>query len=255
MAQVNGFSWEANTHVSEQPLVLIVDDEPDLVMPLEYALSREGFRTRTAANATEALRIATEGEAPSLVLLDLMLPDLPGTEVFRRLRSNPSTAEVPVIMVTARADEVDRIVGLELGADDYVTKPFNTRELILRARAVIRRANRAPSAPQAAATDGETETFGTLRIDPGAHQLWVSDEEVLLTALEFRLLLALYERRGRVQSRDQLLSGAWDDGITVTERTVDTHVKRLRRKLGSAASYIETIRGVGYRFRSTPHHG
>ena len=176
-----------------------MDDEPDLVLPLEYALSREGFRTRTANSATEALNGIAEDEPPALVLLDLMLPDLPGTEVFRRLRANPRTAHIPVIMVTARADDVDRIVGLELGADDYVTKPFNTRELILRARAVLRRTQSAdPSASQdPAATDDNLIRFGLLRIDPGAHQLWVEEEEVQLTALEFRLLLALHDRRGR----------------------------------------------------------
>jgi two-component system, OmpR family, phosphate regulon response regulator PhoB len=231
------------------PLVLIVDDEPDLVAPLDYALSREGFRTRTAATGAEALRAAALSPPPNLVLLDWMLPDLPGPEVFRRLRAADATQDIPIIMVTARADEVDRIVGLELGADDYVTKPFNTRELILRVRAVLRRLK--PAAARRPDDDPPVE-FGRLRIDGGAHQAWVDGQELLLTALEFRLLLALYERRGRVQTRDQLLAGAWEDGITVTERTVDTHVTRLRRKLGTAAGYVETIRGVGYRFASQP---
>ena len=228
--------------------MLIVDDEPDLVAPLAYALSREGFQTRTAATGAEALvATAMTLPMPNLVLLDWMLPDLPGPEVFRRLRACAATRDIPVIMVTARADEVDRIVGLELGADDYVTKPFNTRELILRVRAVLRRTQQESSKPAK-----QSVVFGCLRIDAGAHQAWVEGEELLLTALEFRLLLTLFERKGRVQSRDQLLGGAWEDGITVTERTVDTHVKRLRRKLGAAAAYIETIRGVGYRFRSRP---
>lgn len=236
--------------VRESPLVLIVDDEPDLVAPLEYALSREGFATQTAGTGSDALDAIGNTPRPDLVLLDLMLPDLPGTEVYRRLRANPDTANIPVIMVTAKGDEVDRIVGLELGADDYVVKPFSTRELILRVRAVLRRAAAAGDA-----TEEEPEgviEFGVLRVDPGAHQVWIDGEEIALTALEFRLLLALVERRGRVQSRDALLSHAWEDGITVTERTVDTHVKRLRRKLGSAAGYVETIRGVGYRFASKP---
>lgn len=237
--------------MTEFPLVLIVDDEPDLVAPLEYALQREGFETRTAGDAAGAFAAVAEDPKPDLVLLDLMLPDLPGTEIFRRLRANPDTARIPVIMVTAKGDEVDRIVGLELGADDYVTKPFSTRELILRVRAVLRRAQQAPESDDGL-EPGEVLEFGVLKVDPGAHQVWISGEEIQLTALEFRLLLALLERRGRVQSRDALLGEAWEDGITVTERTVDTHVKRLRRKLGDAAVYVETIRGVGYRFAARP---
>ncbi len=226
--------------------MLIVDDEEDLVAPLDFALRREGFRTLTALSGAEALHAAA-AHRPQLVLLDLMLPDLPGTEVFRRLRADPATAGIPVIMVTARGDDVDRIVGLELGADDYVVKPFNTRELILRVRAVLRRAASASAAVGAEAVD-----FGRLRVDVAAHQVWVDGEEVQLTALEFRLLSTLLGRRGRVQSREALLSAAWEDGVHVTERTVDTHVKRLRRKLGPAAAYIETIRGVGYRFAAQP---
>jgi two-component system phosphate regulon response regulator PhoB len=177
-----------------------------------------------------------------------MLPDMPGAEVFRRLRSKPATAKIPVIMVTARAEEVDRIVGLELGADDYVTKPYSTRELILRARAVLRRSMGTADAK----VGSEITTFGVLAIDAGAHQAWVEEQEVQLTALEFRLLMALYERRGRVQSRDALLDAAWEEGINVTARTVDTHVKRLRKKLAAAADYVHTIRSVGYRFASDP---
>ncbi len=233
----------------ERPLILIVDDEPDLVAPLEFALQREGFATRTAVDAASALSAASEAPFPDLVLLDLMLPDLPGTEVFRRLRARPETAKIPVIMVTARADEVDRIVGLELGADDYVTKPYSTRELILRARAVLRRTagSRAPK------PEREVVVFGVLKIDAGAHRVWVEDAEIPLTALEFRLLMALFEQRGNVQTRDALLAAAWEEGINVTERTVDTHVKRLRQKLASAADYVHTIRSVGYRFASEPN--
>ena len=236
--------------MSDSPLVLIVDDEPDLVAPLEYALTREGFATRTAGTGTAALDAVNEQPRPDLVLLDLMLPDLPGTEVFRRLRANPETAAIPIIMVTAKGDDVDRIVGLELGADDYVVKPFNTRELVLRVRAVLRRSATLAETTEEAPLD--VIEFGVLRVDPGAHQVWVEGTEIILTALEFRLLVALVQRRGRVQSRDALLSHAWEDGITVTERTVDTHVKRLRRKLAGAAAYVETIRGVGYRFSSKP---
>jgi two-component system, OmpR family, phosphate regulon response regulator PhoB len=235
--------------VSARPLILVVDDEPDLVAPLEFALQREGFATRTAVDGGSALVAASEAPTPDLVLLDLMLPDLPGTEVFRRLRAKPETASIPVIMVTARADEVDRIVGLELGADDYVTKPYSTRELILRARAVLRRSAFSDVTPAAAR---ELVVIGVLKIDSEAHQVWVEGEEIQLTALEFRVLMALYDSRGRVQSRDALLAQAWEEGTHVTQRTVDTHVKRLRRKLASAADYIHTIRGVGYRFATEP---
>lgn len=234
--------------------ILLVEDEPDLSAPLAYALGREGFAVVTAETGVKAVESVHEHH-PDLILLDLMLPDIPGTEVFRRVRAEAELAAIPVIMVTARADEIDRIVGLELGADDYVIKPFNTRELILRIRAVMRRTQSSVASEAASDRDDgscEVVVFGRLRIDPAAHQVWVDDEEVSLTALEFRLLLALYERRGRVQSRAQLLADAWEDGITVTERTVDTHVKRLRRKMEGASEYIQTIRGVGYRFRSRP---
>jgi len=234
--------------------ILLVEDEPDLSAPLAYALGREGFAVVTAETGVRAVELAHEHH-PDLILLDLMLPDIPGTEVFRRVRAAAELAAVPIIMVTARVDEIDRIVGLELGADDYVIKPFNTRELILRVRAVIRR-TQSSVAPEAVIVRDpkpqEQVVFGRLRIDQAGHQLWIEDKVVVLTALEFRLLLALYERRGRVQSRAQLLADAWEDGITVTERTVDTHVKRLRRKMEGASEYIQTIRGVGYRFRSRP---
>lgn len=241
--------------MSTAATILLVEDEPDLSAPLAYALGREGFAVVVAETGAAAVEAAHE-HRPDLILLDLMLPDIPGTEVFRRVRGDAELALIPIIMVTARADEIDRIVGLELGADDYVIKPFNTRELILRIRAVMRR-TQPSAAPEAvrvsdAVVPAEQVQFGALRFDRGAHQVWVGDDEVALTALEFRLLLALYERRGRVQSRDQLLADAWEDGVTVTERTVDTHVKRLRRKMGVASGYIQTIRGVGYRFRSRP---
>lgn len=227
--------------MSDAPLVLVVDDEPDLVAALDYALGRDGFTTRTAANGQEALERAMKLPHPDVVLLDLMLPDMSGTEVLRRLRADNDTASIPVMMVTARGDEVDRIVGFELGADDYITKPFSTRELILRVHAVLRR-----GVPSLATV--EEVDFGVLRIDLPAHRVWIEGVEVTLTALELRLLMALYNRRGRVQSRAQLLTEAWEDGIHVTERTVDTHVKRLRKKILVASQYIETIRGVGYRF-------
>ena len=225
-------------------LILIVDDESDLVDTLAYSLRREGYRTATALTGGAALS-AIEQERPDLVILDLMLPDISGTEVCRRLRAAPATREVPVIMLTARGEEIDRVVGFEVGADDYVVKPFSVRELVLRVAAILRRGS--------ARTDDEVVvTFGMLRLDHERHQVWVADAQVTPTALEFKLLATLLERKGRVQSRDVLLADVWGADTSVTTRTVDTHVKRLREKLGGAGCYVETVRGVGYRFRENP---
>jgi two-component system phosphate regulon response regulator PhoB len=226
-------------------LILIVDDEQDLLNTLEYNLQREGFQTRLAATGAEAISAAQQRPLPDLVLLDLMLPDMVGTEVCRALRSLDATRHIPVVMVTAKGAEIDRVVGFEVGADDYVVKPFSVRELVLRMRAVLRRTS---------ATENTSETiqFGELRLDPAAHQCWVSEAETSLTALEFKLLKTLLERRGRVQTREVLLTDVWGFSADVTTRTVDTHMKRLRQKIGSAGHYIETLRGVGYRFRSEP---
>ena len=224
-------------------LILIVDDESDLVDTLAYSLRREGYRTDTALTGGAALS-AAERETPDLIILDLMLPDISGTEVCRRLRAAPATREVPVIMLTARGEEIDRVVGFEVGADDYVVKPFSVRELVLRIAAILR-----------GSTRGSAEkgvSFGILRLDHERHQVWVDDEQVTPTALEFKLLATLLERKGRVQSRDVLLADVWGTDISVTTRTVDTHVKRLREKLGRAGAYVETVRGVGYRFRENP---
>lgn len=229
-------------------LILIVDDEPELVRPLDFAFRREGFETRVAHDGRSALHLAAELPPPDLVLLDLMLPDISGTEVCRRLKADPATRDIPVIMVTARGEEIDRVVGFEVGADDYVVKPFSTRELVLRARAVLRR--RGAAAPEEPAA--EISSFGRLRVDEAGHRAWVDGAEVQLTALEFRLLTTFLERRGRVQSRDVLLDTVWGVSTAVTTRTVDTHVKRLRQKLGAAGGYVQTIRGVGYRFRANP---
>jgi two-component system phosphate regulon response regulator PhoB len=225
--------------------ILIVEDEQDLVDILEFNLRREGFQTRRALTGEEGLKQARRSPAPDLILLDLMLPDLSGTEVCRRLRADDGTREIPVLMVTAKDEEVDRIVGFEVGADDYVTKPFSVRELMLRIRAVLRRAE----TKSPAATDDEITT-DRLRVNPAGHRVWVDNEEVSLTALEFRLLSTLLTRAGRVQTRDTLLTDVWGMQTGVTTRTVDTHVTRLRKKLGPAGAYIETLRGVGYRFRS-----
>lgn len=227
--------------------VLVVDDEPDIVDTLAYNLEQEGYTTIRATTGVEALE-AARGEPPQLILLDLMLPDMSGTEVCRQLRSDQRLSATPIIMVTAKGAEIDRVVGFEVGADDYVTKPFSVREILLRMRAVLRRASK--PAPGPAGTDAEDMIeFGLLQVEPAAHRLRVEGREVTLTALEFRLLITLLDRKGRVQTRTTLLEDVWGIHADVTTRTVDTHVKRLREKLGKAGAYIETIRGVGYRFR------
>ena len=222
-------------------LILIVEDERDLVATLEYALEKEGFRTRSAYTGREALEIAAQEPGPALVLLDLMLPDMSGTQVCQALRTSERTRNVAVIMMTAKSEEVDRVVGFEVGADDYVVKPFSLRELMLRIRAVLRR--KAPAEPSAMPS-----TYGRLRVDMDGHRVWADEQEVVLTALEFRLLTTLIARRGRVQTRDALLGDVWGVQPGLTTRTVDTHVRRLRKKLGEVADYVQTLRGVGYRF-------
>jgi two-component system phosphate regulon response regulator PhoB len=223
--------------------VLIVEDERDLQRVLAYNFRQAGFDVVSAMNGETALRAIKE-EPFDLIILDMMLPDISGTELCRRFKANPQTAGIPVIIVTAKGEEIDRVVGFELGADDYVVKPFSVRELILRARAVLRRGVPPASAP-------EHVEFERLRVDRAAHRVWVDGEEVALTALELRLLLMLYDRRGRVLSRDLLLDEVWGTHADVTSRNVDTHVKRVREKLGPAGEYIETVRGVGYRFRAS----
>lgn len=222
--------------------ILLVDDEQDLIETLRYSLEREGFATLSAHSGAAALGILSQNQIPDLVLLDWMLPDMSGTEVCRTLRMTERTRQVPVIMVSARSEEIDRVVGFELGADDYVTKPFSVRELLLRIRAILRR--RATEA-----TSVEEPKFDRLRVDLERHQVWIDDQPITLTALEFRLLTTLMTRRGRVQTREMLLQDVWGLQVDVTTRTVDTHVQRLRKKLGTVVgNYIETLRGVGYRF-------
>jgi two-component system phosphate regulon response regulator PhoB len=227
-----------STGVAER--ILVVDDEPDLLELVRVNLVQAGYEVQTAESGRDALA-QLRANTPDLVVLDLMLPDLSGTEICRQLRADPELAELPVIMLTARADEVDRVVGLELGADDYVTKPFSPRELTLRVRAVLRR-NRAPD------SDAAVLEKDLLRLDTPRHRCFVAGAEVDLTAKEFELLHGLMSRPGRVFTRDQLLERVWGSDITVTTRTIDTHLKRLREKLGPAAALIETVRGVGYRF-------
>lgn len=235
--------------------ILIVEDEIDLVETLSFALKREGYEVETTDSGEAALVMARGSEstpAPDLLLLDLMLPDLSGTEVCRRLRSDGSTAALPVIMLTAKDEEIDRVVGFEVGADDYVTKPFSVRELLLRIRAVLRRSEGRTEAPRVDASSQESMEFGPIRVDVPGHRVWVDADEVALTALEYRLLTTFMTRRGRVQTREVLLADVWNIHADVTTRTVDTHVKRLREKLGTAGKFIETLRGVGYRMASTP---
>jgi two-component system phosphate regulon response regulator PhoB len=224
--------------VSER--ILVVDDEPDLLELVRCNLSQAGFDVETATGGQEGLDKARR-HRPDLVVLDLMLPDVPGTEVCRRLRTDAELGGVPILMLTARSEEIDRVVGLELGADDYVTKPFSPRELVLRARAILRRTH----------ADGEPAKLmrsGLLELDPERHRCRVAERDVKLTAKEFELLRALMERPGRVMTRDRLLDEVWGADITVTSRTIDTHLKRLREKLGEAGDLVETVRGVGYRF-------
>lgn len=225
------------------PKIIIIEDERDLVDVLSYNLKREGYTVESALNGTEGLKLTREDPPADLLLLDLMLPDMQGTEICKILRNDKRTKRLPIIMLTAKGEEIDRVVGFEVGADDYVVKPFSVRELMLRIKALLRRTDDAEQ-------PSGMLTFGCLTIDVPAHRVLVEDQEVALTALEFRLLVTFFERRGRVQSRDVLLEDVWDIHADVTTRTVDTHVKRLREKLEKAGAYIETIRGVGYRFRT-----
>jgi two-component system phosphate regulon response regulator PhoB len=228
--------------------VLIVDDEVDLLLSVEYALTREGFDTSTAETGRSALAQA-RAKRPDLVLLDWMLPDVSGVQVCKQLKANPETAGIPVMMLTAKGDLEHRIEGLEAGAEDYLVKPFSMRELVLRVRALVQRSSENESASEEGA---EHLSFGTLRMDMPAHRAWIEEEEIDLTALEFKLLRTLLLRRGRVQTRDTLLRDVWEVEAGLQTRTVDTHMKRLRQKLGGGGDWIETIRGVGYRFSEVP---
>jgi two-component system phosphate regulon response regulator PhoB len=227
--------------------ILVVEDEPDISALVAYHLAREAYRVRTAADGAEALR-AIESERPDLVVLDWMLPGMSGLEVLAELRRREETHNLPVILLTARGEATDRIEGLRQGADDYVTKPFSPQELVLRVAAVLRRAQPAPAADGA----GKVLRVGPFVVDESAARAEVDGRELELTPTEFRLLAVLMERRGRVQSRRQLLEAVWEVTARITTRTVDMHVQRLRAKLGADADWIETVRGFGYRFRSEP---
>ena len=222
--------------------ILVVDDEIDILELVRYNLTQAGFRVVTAANGRQAVDMARR-ERPALIVLDLMLPLLSGTEVARILRQDEKTRDTPFLMLTARGEEVDRIVGFELGAADYVVKPFSPRELVLRVKAILKRSG--AEGPQR-----ERLIFDHLVIDPDSHTVRLHDEEVDLTITEFKLLHRLAGRPGRAFSRDQLLSDVWGYGGDLETRTVDSHVKRLRGKLGDFGRWIQTVRGVGYRFRA-----
>lgn len=222
--------------------VLIVEDEPDIRKTIDYNLSKESFKVVQAESIAEGEK-ALAANKIDVIILDLMLPDGSGLTLCRDIKSDAKTKHIPVIILTAKTEEVDRVVGFELGADDYVTKPFSVRELILRVKAILKRGIDSPRQ--------ENDSFdieaGDIRLNLDAHQVFVGDEEITLTALEFRLLKHLLDRRGRVQTRDQLLEEVWGYSSDVTTRTVDTHIKRLREKLLGAGDCIQTIRGVGYR--------
>lgn len=225
--------------------ILVIEDEHDLRQVLDYNLRQAGHEVLLGPTGAEGLAQARE-HRPDLILLDLMLPDISGTAVCKALKDGPLTRSIPVVMVTAKGEEIDRVVGFELGADDYIVKPFSVRELLLRVQAILRRGREVER-------EGEPNIeFGLLRIDRSAHRVWVDATEIELTALEFKLLVTLYERRNRVQTRAALLDDVWGIQADITTRTVDTHVKRLREKLDRARDYVETVRGVGYRFVGSP---
>jgi two-component system phosphate regulon response regulator PhoB len=226
--------------------VLVIEDEPDIRKTLEYNLLREGFEVSGCGSIKEAKKLIEDPKF-SIILLDLMLPDGSGLDLCKEIKSDTATKDIPIVILTAKDDEVDKVVGFELGADDYVTKPFSVRELILRVKAILKRNSKTLLTPIEV-----NRNFGSLKMDIESHEVFIDDTEVILTALEFKLLNQLVERRGRVQTRDQLLSDVWGYSADVTTRTVDTHIKRLREKLGTMGKYVQTIRGVGYKFSRTP---
>jgi len=223
--------------------ILVVDDEADIVALCAYHLAKAGYRVVTAASGSDALEQA-RGQQPALIVLDLMLPGMSGFDVLQQIRADDALKQTPVLLLTARREEADRIHGLTLGADDYLTKPFSPQELVLRVGAILRRVGSAGSSAH------DVLQVGPIRIDRGEHKVTVGDQEMELTPTEFRLLLTLADRRGRVQSRSHLLETVWDADPDIQTRTVDMHVQRLRGKLGAAGELIETVRGFGYRIRS-----
>ena len=227
--------------------ILVVEDEPDINKTVSYNIANEGLKPLSALNISEAESYISSNNI-SLIILDLMLPDGSGLDFCKKLKSSNAYSDIPIIIVTAKDDEVDKVVGFELGADDYVTKPFSVRELMLRIKAILKR----NSKDMTQNTSSKIETFGILSINEDSHEVFINDDEIILTALEFKLLKHLLDRRGRVQTRDQLLSDVWGYSAHITTRTVDTHVKRLREKMGVMGKHVQTIRGVGYRFSRNP---
>ena len=225
------------------PKILIIEDEQDVVDLVTLHMRKAGFQVNTALDGATGLRQARE-ESPSLIILDLMLPKMPGLEICKVLKTDPATRHIPVLMLTAKAEEIDRIVGLEFGADDYVTKPFSPRELVLRVNAILRRG-------KGDVAEEKKMSIGQITIDPARHQVEVAGKPLRLTSVEFKLLSMLMRRQGRVQERDRLLNEVWGYESIIDTRTVDTHVRRLRKKLGKAANAIETVRGFGYRIRES----
>ena len=222
--------------------IFIVEDEPDLRDTLSFNFENEGFKVSSFPDGEKCLTSVKKNK-PDLIILDLMLPGINGLDVCREIRSEEENNDVSIIMLTAKGEEIDRIVGFELGADDYVTKPFSVRELILRVKVLLKKRSDNQSAEKIL-------EYGPVKMNLDAHSVLVDDIDVVLTALEFKLLKHLLKRRGRVQTRDQLLGDVWGYSSEVTTRTVDTHIKRLREKLGSTGDLIQTIRGVGYRFNN-----
>lgn len=227
--------------------ILIADDEADMMRLVSSNLRNAGFEVLQASDGEEALGLARK-ERPALIVLDLMMPVMSGTEVCKALKSDASTEAIPIIMLTAKAEEIDRVLGLELGADDYVTKPFSPREFVLRVKSVIRRSK--PKTPKSEAAG--LLRVGRISLDPDRFEVLVKGRPLDLTATEFKLLMLLMQRKGRVQTRDKLLNDVWGYESVIDTRTVDTHVRRLRDKLGSAAEVIETVRGFGYRISDQP---
>lgn len=236
----------SNKALQKARRVLVVEDENDLVDLLSFNLKKAGYEVESATDGRSALAKIAQ-TPPDLILLDLMLPELTGTEVATRVRANPATASIPIIMLTAKVEEVDQLVGLTIGADDYVTKPFSIKVLLARIEAILRRS--------AAGGSSDGTQLGAIKIDPEAHEVTVRGEAIRLTLTEFKILSALVAANGKVMSRQSLMSKAMGAGITVTERTIDVHVTAIRKKLGDSGQLIRTVRGVGYRATSEPGPG
>ena len=225
------------------PRILIIEDEQDVIDLLTLHLRKAGFALSTATEGATGIRKARE-ESPALIILDLLLPKMPGLEICKVLKTDIATRQIPILMLTAKAEEIDRILGLELGADDYVTKPFSPRELVLRINAILRRA-------KGEVVEEKKLSIGQITVDPSRHHVTVGERPVRLTSVEFKLLSMLMRRQGRVQARDRLLNEVWGYESAIDTRTVDTHIRRLRKKLGKASAAIETVRGFGYRIRES----